>query len=42
MINTIILSDTKVLRKRKRPKKTSFKAKTSRVSFKDRKVEKDL
>jgi hypothetical protein len=42
MMSTVMSGDTKVLRRRKRPKETSSKAKTSRVPFKGREAEKDL
>ena len=33
MMSSVLLGDERVLRLRKRPKETSFKAKTSRVLF---------
>jgi hypothetical protein len=35
MISSILLIDEKVIQLRKRPKETSFKAKTSRVPFRE-------
>jgi hypothetical protein len=42
IMSTVMSGDTKVLRRRKRPKETSSKAKTSRVPFKGGEAEKDL
>jgi hypothetical protein len=42
MMSSFMSSDERVLRKRKRPKETSFKAKTARVPFLDNELVKVL